>query len=226
VAYSKYDLPASRRLTCDLFVLEPETQDIVLTILSIEFQKVSIKSLKKVLGILNSDAPPVQSSRVQCIPAKENFCRTGATLEASAPTPRAAVRQSAQLKGSTSRDLLGLQNINEMLRDVLHIPLDDITHDTVLEDLGVDSLLATGLFTEMNKRFGVSISPSGFTKNIDVRGLSQVIPILDTTPYPNPPSGWIPTPQSSPASAVILHQPVQGEYQTLEGIQEMLGGIF
>jgi acyl carrier protein len=55
-----------------------------------------------------------------------------------------------------------------MLKDVLEIPLKHISPDAPLENLSIDSLLATELFTEINKRFSVSISHSEFATVFDV----------------------------------------------------------
>ncbi|KAE8148647.1 hypothetical protein BDV25DRAFT_141606 [Aspergillus avenaceus] len=225
VAYSKYSLPAPKRLTCNIFVFDPDTQDIVLTILSIEFQKVSIKSLKKVLGRLNSVTSPTEGSIKPHIPAQASLGRAEKTLQTPVPTPPVALHQSLQSEGNAAKGFLRLQQIREMLRDVLDIPLDEVTPDTVLEDLGVDSLLATELYTEISKRFGVSISPSELANVINVRGLAEAVSMPDTIAYTDSMSSSIPTPQSSPPPAVMPPQSVQKGSQNLDSVREMLSSV-
>ncbi|KAF3481903.1 uncharacterized protein GIQ15_04662 [Arthroderma uncinatum] len=243
VAYSKFDIPTPKRLKCNIFAFEPETGDIVLTIMSIEFQKVSIKSLRKVLGKLNSQPAPIQKSAIQTTPiqtapvqyAPTNVSsnHTGTTFVsnatvAPAPTSRQTPTQIPSGSADTTGNHLGsLQKVKEMLKDILEIPLEEITTNAALEDLGVDSLLATELFSEINKRFGLSISHSDFATITDVWGLSQLIPGGNEIPISSTPSTSIPTPQSSPTPAIIPHKPVQVAHQPVghqpvDKVKEML----
>lgn len=79
-AHGKYETPSPKWLTCDIFVFEPRSGNIVFTIRSIEFQKVSIKSLSKILGKLNHNgsrketipaSPPPPPAQVTWAPAEE-----------------------------------------------------------------------------------------------------------------------------------------------------------
>lgn len=219
IAYSKYSLPDPNRLVCNIFVFEPETQDIVLIISSIEFQKVSIRSLKKVLARLNDMSAPVQNAAALNKPPKEAaFAAPARTLVPTAPL---AVQTDYNTTGNTP----WLQRVRKMLQDVLDIPLDDITPDSVLEDLGVDSLLATELFTEMHRRFSVSMTHSDFVTITNVRELSRLLSTADEPACPSQMSTSIPTPESSPIPTMILPQPGQAPPQTTETIREILRDI-
>lgn len=244
LAYSKYDIPTPKRLTCNIFVFEPETGDIVLTIMSIEFQKVSIKSLKKVLGKLNSEKAAVKKAPVQTAPIQKGFSSNvpketkssyTANLMPSAPTTLEPVSRPGQnqltngVTKGTGNHLASLEKVKEMLRDVLEIGLDEIASDSLLETLGVDSLLATELFSEINKRFGISISHSDFATITDVQGLSQLIPGSDEAKISATPSTPASIPPPSIASVEVKPQAVQSElqlahgpHQPIEKIKEML----
>lgn len=223
-AYGNYETPSPKRLTCDIFVFEPRSGNIVFTIRSIEFQKVSIKSLSKILGRLNhSDghkktipASPPPPSQDPWAPAEEKVkvpdittrSTTTATITRAATGAIGNVNrfgsQSLQKEfevsarkvtadcsttethtvsslSSLSSSSSSLEKIREMLKDILEIPLEHISPDALLENLGIDSLLATELFSEMNKRFAVSISHSEFANISDVQGLARLV-LMSTTP--------------------------------------------
>ena len=66
-----------------------------------------------------------------------------------------------------------LQKIKEMLNDIIETPLDEILPDSTVEGLGIDSLLATVLFTKIDKRFNVSVSHSDFATATHVQRLAR-----------------------------------------------------
>ncbi|KAF2117245.1 Alpha/Beta hydrolase protein [Lophiotrema nucula] len=61
-----------------------------------------------------------------------------------------------------------LVNTCSMLRDVLEIPMESIRPNCTLEDLGIDSLLAIELFSEVTKRFSVSLSHAQFADAVSL----------------------------------------------------------
>jgi acyl carrier protein len=215
--YSKYERPAPKKLHCDIFVFDPESGHLVLTIMAISFQKASIRSLTRILGKLNSLKTPVQAvkSPVQVVPAyarsdrvETDFPAYGTTHDQNDPRwvqpthPRTAIapqRLQKELPEQTTDTTVNrsgsLQQTRKMLSDVLEIPPEEISPESILEDLGIDSLLATELFTEISKRFKVSVSHSDFATITDVQGLAQLIP------GPNPSSTPTSTSTSTSTSA-------------------------
>jgi acyl carrier protein len=194
--YSKYERTAPKKLYCDIFVFDPESGHLVLTIMAISFQKASIKSLTRILGRLNSLKIPVQavespgkvaptitsSDRVQANPpAFDNtHYRHPPWIQPEHPKTAITARHlqkeiPEQIIDTTVNNSGSLQQTKEMLSDVLEIPPRDISSKSVLEDLGIDSLLATELFTEISKRFKISVSHSDFATIRDVQGLAQLI---------------------------------------------------
>ncbi|EAS32138.2 polyketide synthase [Coccidioides immitis RS] len=213
-AYGKYEIPTPKRLTCDIFVFEPLSGNIVFTIRAIEFQKVSVKSLSKILGRLNnndnrkmtpaSQTRPVQDTwaPVNESPQVPDITRSTATITRAAASPTGnadsfgsmSLQKELELSARrvpadmpipdiqpvSSSASSSLEKIQEMLQDILEIPLESISPNALLEDLGIDSLLATELFSEMNKRFAVSISHSQFATISDVQGLAGLVSVTAT----------------------------------------------
>lgn len=187
IAYGKYEKPEPKSLACDIFVIDVVTENIVFVIRSISFQKVAVKSLKKVLGKLN------QKEAVSTIPATRQMA-VPERLASKQINPPTETRREERLQAPTRR--IAVEKVNTstlatsnpkkapsgtmtetlaMLEDVLEIPVESIAPSCKLEDLGVDSLLATELFTEISKRFLITISHNDLARAESVEDLARLI---------------------------------------------------
>ena len=195
IAYSKYEKPSPKKLQCDIFVFEPDSGQLVLTIMAISFQKLSIKSLTKTLGRLNSlNKTPIQDDPVTavCSGMETDFSaystpRTAITHQPTQPAPstesthtivaHSPVQKKLPSETTNKIDIEpgGLQEVKQMLRDIIEIPIEEISPDSALEDLGVDSLLVTEIFAEVKQRFNTSLSHADFRLVADVQGLARLV---------------------------------------------------
>ena len=245
IAYAKYEKPSPKRLQCDIFAFEPESGHLVFNITSIAFQKVSIKSLSKILGRLNSNKVSVQDVATKA-PPNTSSDHTETKFQAYHTSHTATTHQPMQKQlpdkrtEATSNRSEALQKTKEMLGDVLEISLQEIFPDSILEGLGIDSLLAVEIFAEINKRFNISISHSEFATIEDVQGLAQLIspgltisscgsPSTSVSNYQNststtsssPASTSISTPVSGITDVSSVHQPVQSVTDMLSDVLEV-----
>ncbi|KAL7929919.1 hypothetical protein V8C35DRAFT_314154, partial [Trichoderma chlorosporum] len=229
-AYAECERPAPKKLQCNIFIFDPESGHLILTIRAISFQKTSIKSLTKVLGKLNSrnialhdSARAPTNAPVSFEATKASPVRWEADLSASRTVTHAPVaapprqpeppRKQVQMPTAApdvaqnrAEDMT--QKVKEMLSDVLEIPADEIPLESPLEDLGIDSLLATEVFAEISKRFKVSVSHSDFATISNVGGLAQLLSVAcagkSSTPVParqSATSSSAPTPVSTSAAS-------------------------
>ncbi|KAL7940701.1 hypothetical protein V8C42DRAFT_361770 [Trichoderma barbatum] len=217
--YAECERPAPKKLRCNIFVFDAESGHLVLTIMAISFQKTSIKSLTKVLGKMNSRKAPLQDSIRAPINALVSAEATDASpvrweadlsagrtrthapdaaLSRQPELPRKEVQMpTAATDVAQNRAEDSTQKVKEMLSDVLEIPLEEIPLGSSLEDLGIDSLLATEVFTEISKRFKMSVSHSDFATISDVNGLARLLGAART----GQPSTLASTRQSTSSSA-------------------------
>jgi acyl transferase domain-containing protein/acyl carrier protein len=249
--YAKYERPSPKTLQCDIFVFDPVSRNLVITIMAISFQKASIKSLTKVLGKLNSRKTLAKPLPAKASPDHVDFGRKddGAIyaaiahhlrnepMQKAAPAkpdvqdnayrdasiahqsvPKTQVSKPVTSATSTEDKAVLLQRTKEMLGDVLEIPLAEISPVSILEDLGIDSLLATELFTEISKRFNISISHSEFATISDVQGLARLVSSHGPLSKPEASSGSPslhvsgPTP---PSASISTYQPSNYALSTL-----------
>jgi acyl carrier protein len=206
IAYAKYEKPTPKKLQCDIFVFEPESGQLVLTIMAISFQKLSIKSLTKTLGRLNGlNKTPVQDTPTKAISSHidTDFSAYGTThatvvhqsvqQELSTESAHAVAAHSPVQKVPPSETVTttgissgSLQKVMQMLSDIIEISVEEISPDSALEILGIDSLLVTEIFAEVNQRFKISLSHSDFATITDVQGLAQLVSSSGLSPASAP----------------------------------------
>jgi acyl carrier protein len=224
IAYAKYEKPSPRRLECDIFVFDPQSGNIVVNIVSITFQKVSIKSLSRILSRLNTSKNPMREATAQ---DREVFHRQEITdMSVRRHNPLAEHTREMHSESAPAKRTdhsSSVQGIKKMLSDILEAPIEEISTNSILTDLGIDSLLGTEIFAEMKKRFHVSISHSDFASITDVEGLARMIPSQASEDlYPVFTQNLAPAapPLADPVIAIA-----NGEVQPLEKIKRLLGDI-
>lgn len=220
IAYAKYEKPTPKKLQCDIFVFEPESRQLVLTIMAISFQKLSIKSLTKTLGRLNGlNKTPAQDIPTKAISKHRDtdFSDYDATLptvvhrsvqqELSTESSTAITAHSPVQKVPPSKTIATtntssgpLPKVTQMLSDIIEISIEDISPDSALDTLGIDSLLVTEIFAEVNQRFKISLSHSDFATITNVQGLAQLVSSSGQPPASAPAPTLTPTSNSTSTS--------------------------
>ena len=239
-AYGKYEKPEPKSLACDIFVLDAVSENIVFVIRSISFQKVAVRSLTKVLGKLNQKdnvaaKPMAKGQTLPERPAPKQISPPAETRRNAKPqvmqTRHVAIEKiKFSTEASTSRGPATMTETLAMLEDVLEIPVESISPSAKLEDLGVDSLLATELFTEISKRFLITISHNDLAQAESVEDLARLIAdsgaVTDTRTDPQrsvllKPKSLIPSAMPSAAPS-IAQSPVPALHQTSAALKSCL----
>jgi malonyl CoA-acyl carrier protein transacylase len=70
-------------------------------------------------------------------------------------------------------DASSLRQIQELFSDILEVPISEVGANTLLSDLGVDSLMATEILTEIQKLFDVTIELDELQDFPDIGSLAQ-----------------------------------------------------
>jgi acyl transferase domain-containing protein/acyl carrier protein len=202
IVYSKYHWTSPKRLSCDTFIFEQDSGELVSIVMATEFQKVSTKSLTKILSRLNATKPSQNAPRYN--PAHTEMDPSIYQIQPPA-VQQPQIKEHEPIKTTvTANDYQeSIQEIKKVLGHILEIPLTEIAPDSVLEDLGIDSLLVTEIFAEMNTRFKISTTQSDVANITDVRGLAELLtPNMISTP--RQPS----IPASVPVQTVACSTPI------------------
>ncbi|KAG5985260.1 Type I Iterative PKS [Claviceps digitariae] len=155
IAYSLLTEDTEDRTACDVYVFDKTSQKVVIVFLGFTFTRKSV---------------PVS----QRLPRNIESARLGSN---SAPSPAGSlslldikpVAISASSVKSTSR----ASKVLQVLHNVTDVPLDEITPDMSLEQLGIDSLLATEVLNEMQSTVGINIDLSTFLFFPNVEAICQ-----------------------------------------------------
>ncbi|KAL8934872.1 MAG: hypothetical protein Q9211_005001 [Gyalolechia sp. 1 TL-2023] len=177
--YSNSEHRSKGQMVNDIFVLDPDTGELVLTLLGAKFVSLPLKSLSRTLSKLNgfenhgslhggkerNDASSGQDDVYEHDDVPSLSSRdTSVTYGGAADTDDPCLNQDP-----------GLGKLQEMLSVLLEVPIDDVHPDSALGDLGIDSLMSTEVMSEIKTRFGVEISMTEFQGLTDIRSLGSRI---------------------------------------------------
>ncbi|KAL8724681.1 MAG: hypothetical protein Q9166_007815 [cf. Caloplaca sp. 2 TL-2023] len=164
--YSNSEPKAKGQVVNDIFVLDSESGDLVLTLLGAKFISLPLKSLSRTLSKLNGvekldslqdkDQQPDDTQTL----VGQNDLDSDDTSETLSDTDDVGADQDHVL-----------EKVQGMLSEVLEVPIDDVQPDSALGDLGVDSLMSTEVVSEVKSRFAVVISNTEFQDLTDIQSL-------------------------------------------------------
>jgi malonyl CoA-acyl carrier protein transacylase/SAM-dependent methyltransferase/acyl carrier protein len=159
--FTNYAQQSKNQITCDIYVKDSVTNGILVAMMGVFFTPVPIRTLARTLAKLNNnslkDAKPVA------------ICSVPPQTQSPDDMP-AHERATAEI--NVDRDLAALQ---EMFSDICGVDTNELSPDTSLIDIGVDSLLSTEVLSEMKKRFQIDITYSTFVELPDIQSLAQHI---------------------------------------------------
>ena len=174
--YSNFEPTSEIHVTNDIFVFD-STGDLVLILMGAQFTAVAVKSLSRTLSRLSnlkgnhatSGGQQLRGARLtpDLIPPRP-VGATGEELTATSRSSSSGMQATEESKTNSSQTLVRVQ---EMLCEMIEIPVEDVQPESILADLGVDSLMVTEVLSEIKKRFTVSISASEFVSIIDITSL-------------------------------------------------------
>ena len=174
--YSNFTVSSNEKVVNDIFVLQSESGNLVVTMMGAEFTRLPLKSLSRTLSKLSGsqrqDQLEIKSGQNQMVPAPNQKHReTECTQDAVDQEDLADVPEVNQ------DQILG--KVQRMLSEILEVSVEDINLDSTLDDLGVDSLMATEVINEIQTRFGIPISNAEFQGLIDLRSLGRRLQLLE-----------------------------------------------
>ncbi|KAF2004767.1 ketoacyl-synt-domain-containing protein [Amniculicola lignicola CBS 123094] len=138
---------------------------LAMVIQDVEFTKVAITSLTRVLTAANADEARVPVKKI--LPAPSSAVARKGSL--SYPLP--AVEFSAALADVMET----LVQLRQLISSVTDVPVDSIKPESTFDDLGIDSLMNTEVLNAVQERFNVHISLDKFIHLQDIRSLSEYL---------------------------------------------------
>ncbi|KAL9086711.1 MAG: hypothetical protein Q9165_007030, partial [Trypethelium subeluteriae] len=188
--YSRYDKNSKGILVHDIFVFDEGSKDLVLAINGATFRSVPIKSLKRslikinstVTNTSNSEGDMLQDSGYQTkVPSprndryEEDFNGDHFLLDPhETPSVGNELRKREEYNELDQLENR-IQSMQEMLGEIIEIPVREIEPTSKMDDLGIDCLLVTEVLSEIQKKFQISLSQAQFQECSDVVSLCRLI---------------------------------------------------
>ena len=175
--YSNFEPNTKGSVVNDIYVLNNDSGELVLTLMGAQFTSLPTKSLYRTLSKLNNsrEPEPLSISKEQTklgSTRRETYHQLdGAEPSIGEDVPDTKESRSSMEEMQPDQDHL-LKKVQEMLSEVLEIAIGDIQPGVALSDLGVDSLMTTEVTSEIKSRFGVAISNAEFQDLTDLQSLS------------------------------------------------------
>ncbi|KAI0154669.1 hypothetical protein GGR57DRAFT_466287 [Xylariaceae sp. FL1272] len=161
IVYATMEKSGEIIMTADAYVFEATSRKMVMSIFGLKFNRMPQAALGKMLQSVNKPrlAAPAPS---QALATR----MTAIVEEQPAPT---AVRDSPAK--DQSRVNSKRTELLQLLSQITDVALQDITTKSSLEDLGIDSLMATEVLNNIRSALGVTIDLTTFTFLPDVEAL-------------------------------------------------------
>jgi malonyl CoA-acyl carrier protein transacylase len=166
LVYTNYSRQSQTRLASDIFVMDEQTGALALVILGVGFTSLSIRALTRTLARLNNSTEEPMSQPAPIILPN---------IKLSLPNGHQTPPSTPPISESGVSDNGVLHRVQEMLCELLGVPVDEVAPSASLNDIGVDSLMSTEVISEIKKRFNVSLSNSDFAQMLDVHTLVRFI---------------------------------------------------
>ncbi|KAF7507855.1 hypothetical protein GJ744_010019 [Endocarpon pusillum] len=177
LVYSNFDRKGDRELVNDIFVFDFARKRLVMTILGVRFTKVVISSLRKALSRANASSSLASPVHGNTLPLKPQFqvVESDGAAHVLEITARAGLRSEEVAKLNDTKQANTRLAVQKLLHEVAEIPMLEILDDASLEELGIDSLMATEVLNAIKDKLDVNISVGDFQDILDVKSLCQYI---------------------------------------------------
>lgn len=163
----------------DAYVFDARTKKMVMAAFGFRFSKMSQALLGRMLKSVNEDKSMAKVAE----PTDDTEQATGLAQLIKEPA------QATKMKRSVGKR----QEVLQILSNVTDCPLEDLRDESTLDDLGVDSLMATEVLNDIRSVLGLNIDLSSFlffpdlgaivahvNKKLDVSGLSEDDEVINT----------------------------------------------
>ncbi|KAG5919295.1 Type I Iterative PKS [Claviceps africana] len=148
IAYSLLTEDTEHRTVCDVYVFEKTSQKVVIAFLGFTFTRRKVVPVSQRLPSSDYPARPVPPARSPSLLDVKPVPAPGTCAD---PSVDASVNASSRAS-----------EVLQVLHNVTDVPLDEITPDMSLEQLGIDSLLVTEVLNELQSTVGIHMDMNTF----------------------------------------------------------------
>ncbi|KAI1195589.1 BcPKS19, polyketide synthase [Nemania serpens] len=153
IIYSNMSEGGETDASADAYVFEAGSRKMVMAAFGFRFSKMPQALLAKILKNVNQ--PGTTNAKTRHAPEAGIEVEAGAT-EGTGPVVSGVASSSLQKSSSMRHDLL------QILSNVTDVPLKELSLESTLDDLGIDSLMATEVLNDIRTTLGITIDLTSF----------------------------------------------------------------
>ncbi|KAI0537199.1 beta-ketoacyl synthase [Xylaria digitata] len=163
--YSKHEIGDKNSYVADIFVYDTKSRNVAVVTMGATFQGIQQKAPNVTRAI-------VKQVDLGCVALPRDLNDGYSDEDSPLETVVDEQEQALQSVPSQSKTL---EQVQEMLAEVVEIPLSEIIPTSTFNEIGIDSLMVTEVIAETNKRFNKTIESAQFHELSDVRSLCVFI---------------------------------------------------
>lgn len=197
--YTRYESTSKVDISNDIYVYDASSRLLVLAIMGANFRSVPLRSVARSLTRLNKS--PTTTTVTESLQFSNSDDLHDSAYQTRFPTPSSdGVQKELSAKPFEPPDRSSqtiaihrrspeqvprtssiIQSVCSMFSAILEIPVEEIEPTASLDDLGIDSLLATEVLAEIQTRFATDIEQARFMACTDVLSVARLIQPVETT---------------------------------------------
>ena len=162
IVYSNMTEGGESDASSDAYIFEAESKKMVMAAFGFRFSKMSQALLARMLKSVNRSSASEK-------PVDKTVSQTSEKPLVGASESLARPAKPAKKSSSKRADFLNI------LHNVTDIPLEDLKDESTLEDLGIDSLMATEVLNDIRAVMGLTIDLTSFLFFSDIQAISTYI---------------------------------------------------
>ncbi|KAJ6786654.1 hypothetical protein PWT90_03594 [Aphanocladium album] len=210
--------PTNKTVVSDIYVFDPDTEKLVEVISGISFVRVTRTSMARLLVRLTPSLSAAPKKPVASASSVKLASPVPQTVAVQSPTPpsKPAAKKAKTKSRAPSVDVE--QKLKALIAELSGADADEIRPDSMLADLGIDSLLGMELAQEVDSAFKIHVPEDMLVEMIDmprlIKGVASLIGAGDddddtdnVEETPAPPSTVTAAPAPVPAQAAPIRQP-------------------
>lgn len=167
-AYSTMSEGGETDAAADAYIFDARTKKMVMAVFGCRFSRMSQAMLARVLKSVNKSAADAAATPAQSLARTEKAIATPSAF-APAHEPSTVTNTSYEMDHeppvvvAPNGGYMGKrQELFQVLSNVTDVPVEELSNDSTLDDLGVDSLMATEVLNDIRSVLGITIDLSSF----------------------------------------------------------------
>lgn len=175
IVYSNAASLEENNVTCDIYVFNPHSEQLSMVLLEVEFLKATIGNSPQLhapgsekqeqLAVASEDE--IDSENGDVVEPEKKEVSTGPTETSS----RSDLPESPTLDSLPDLD----KTLYDLLARVADVETTEVNNDSLLVDLGIDSLMGMEVLEEINKEFSINLDMDDFADLSDMESLCKLI---------------------------------------------------